>query len=120
MLRNVLATRHVRPIALENTLVSYGSVVRQRIHRQIFENVITGVLKSFDLPQVVASLAPRRVWIVDASDPLGMRLRAPEVEREYAASIQSYGLAGDALALKIASRRPEEKAASFYAGFLKE
>ena len=110
----------IRKIALENTLVSYGSVVRQRIHRQVFENVITGVLKSFDLPQVVASLAPRRVWIVDASDPLGMRLRAPEVEREYAASIQSYGLAGDALALKIASRRPEEKAASFYAGFLKE
>jgi hypothetical protein len=74
----------IRSIGLERMLVSYQSVVDRPIHRGVFENVIPGVLKKYDLPDLAAALAPRRVWVVDALDPLGQRAPLAEVRKHYA------------------------------------
>jgi cephalosporin-C deacetylase-like acetyl esterase len=61
----------IRRVALEEMLVSYESVTSHRIHRQVFEQVVPGALKHYDLPDLVASLASRGVLITSTVDALG-------------------------------------------------
>lgn len=80
--------QRIRRIALENMLVSYDSVVSQRIHRHVFEQIVHGALRDFDLPDLVTAVAPRPVWLINAVNPLGNPLRADEVRRVYKSSGQ--------------------------------
>jgi len=57
--------------ALERMLVSYDSVIRHRIHRGIWENAVHGALRHYDLPDLAKWMAPRKVQVIDAVDPLG-------------------------------------------------
>ena len=43
---------------LDGMLVSYESVVSSRVHRRILEGVSPGMLKYYDLQDLVAALAP--------------------------------------------------------------
>src|SRR5439155_25356976 len=72
----------IRRVMLNGMLVSYESVVNSRVHRRILEGVAPGMLKSYDLQDLVAALAPRDVWIVGGTDPLGHELPASEVKKE--------------------------------------
>ncbi len=94
----------IRKIALEGMLASYQTIIQQRIHRQVFEQVIPGVLRSYDLPDVVAAVAPRPVWIVNGVNALGQRIKLPELKKQYPATA----------ALHVAERRVADKAATFY------
>ncbi len=96
----------IQRLALEGMLVSYHAVTAQRIHRQVFEDVIVAVLKSFDLPDLVAAISPRPVWIVDAANPLGQRMEADAVRAQYASAGKAFRLSGDAGRLQIVERRP--------------
>jgi cephalosporin-C deacetylase-like acetyl esterase len=73
----------LRRASFEGMLVSYESVVNQRIHRQVYEQIVPGALRDFDLPDVAASVAPRPVWLINAVNPLGNPVRADEVRRAY-------------------------------------
>src|SRR6266705_2170724 len=66
MLFAAVLDSRIRRVALEGMLVSYDSVVTHRIQRQIFEQVVPSALKYFDFPDLVAALAPRPVWVVNA------------------------------------------------------
>jgi cephalosporin-C deacetylase-like acetyl esterase len=79
----ILDTR-IRRVALEGMLLSYDTVVKHRIHRQIFEQVVPSALKYFDLPDLAGALAPRRVWIVNAVDALGHPVALGDVRSAYA------------------------------------
>jgi len=100
----LLDTR-IKKLALEGMLVSYQSVVRHKIHRGLFEDVIVGVLKSFDLPDLVAAMSPRPVWIVNGTNPLGHRIDEGELQTQYAVAQKSFKLAGTEGSLKITPRR---------------
>src|SRR5262249_33939355 len=50
LLHAAVLDRRIQKLALEGMLVSYESVVASKIHRGVFEMVIPGVLKSYDLP----------------------------------------------------------------------
>ncbi|MEW5974983.1 MAG: acetylxylan esterase [Acidobacteriota bacterium] len=106
-------------LSFDRMLGSYEAVVRHRVHRRIFENVIPGVLRSFDLPEVLASLAPRRVWLVDTSDPLGFRLRANDRDQQLALPKLAFKLAGSEANLRISSRRPHSTVAQVYSSLLR-
>jgi cephalosporin-C deacetylase-like acetyl esterase len=97
----------IRNVALERMLASYDSVVRSRIHRGVFEQVIPAVLRYYDLPELAASLDPRRVWLVDPVAPAGGPLPTPEAQ-------QLYGKPN----LRVVRRRPEQSAAELYRGWL--
>jgi cephalosporin-C deacetylase-like acetyl esterase len=73
----------VRKVTLERMLISYEAVVRHRLHRLQWENAIPGVLRHFDLPDIVRLLAPRPVRLVDVLNPLGQPAALPEVRRSY-------------------------------------
>ena len=48
----------IRRVMLDGMLVSYESVVSSRVHRRILEGVSPGMLKYYDLQDLVAALAP--------------------------------------------------------------
>jgi len=101
----------IRKVALDGMLAAYRTVIERPIHQGVFENVVFGALKSFDLPDLVASLAPRKAFLIDATDGLGQPLRQSEVEKLYGAAIK-------AAAVKVIRRKAEEPPASLYRDFL--
>jgi hypothetical protein len=114
----LLDTR-IKKLALEGMLVSYQSAVNHKIHRGLFEDVIVGVLKSFDLPDLVAAMSPRPVWILNAADPLGHRVEEKDTHIQYAAAQKSFRLASAEGLLKIGSTRPGVSFAGTYAEWMK-
>jgi cephalosporin-C deacetylase-like acetyl esterase len=73
-------------LTAERMLASYESVVRRPIHRNVFEHVVQGALRHYDLPALARWMGPRTVRIVDAVDPLGRPLPAHEVKLLYPAA----------------------------------
>jgi len=87
--------------SLDGMLVSYESVVSSRVHRRILEGVSPGMLRYYDLQDLVAALAPRNVWIVNGTDPLGHELPAREVTKEYGRALESFSQQGATQAIHI-------------------
>ncbi len=52
-------------------------------HRQIFDAVVPGVLGRYDLPDLVAALAPRPVSLTNVRSPLGTPVFLRDVRAEY-------------------------------------
>jgi cephalosporin-C deacetylase-like acetyl esterase len=73
----------IRRVALDGMLASYDMVVRRAVNRGVFEQVIPGVLKSYDLPDLIAAVAPRAVMIADAVDPVGAPLTLAEARKTF-------------------------------------
>jgi cephalosporin-C deacetylase-like acetyl esterase len=65
----------IQKVNLEEMLVSYQSMVDRRIHHEMWENVVPGALRYFDVPDLVKSIAPREVRISRSVDPLGQPVR---------------------------------------------
>jgi cephalosporin-C deacetylase-like acetyl esterase len=71
LLHAAVLDARLKNLTLDRMLVSYESVVAGKIHRNVFENVIQGVLGSYDLPNLARALAPREVEIRHPVDALG-------------------------------------------------
>ena len=100
----------IRKVAVEGSLVSYESVTNRRMNRGVVEQVIRGVLESYDLPELAASLAPRPVWVVNATDPMGQPLTTAQAEKEYAAA--------KGAPVRIVRRQPEQSSGDLYTGLI--
>jgi len=101
-------------VVSEDGLLSYASIARTPIHRQIFEWVIPGVLGKYDLPDLVASLAPRPVELVNLRSPLGNKAFLREVQSEYGYAQAGYAALGAAGRLRLGLRREGEGIAAAY------
>lgn len=66
--------RRIQSAVIEGGLGSYESVMRSKIHRGVFEQVIPGALRHFDLADLARWSAPRKVEIRNPVDPLGLPL----------------------------------------------
>jgi cephalosporin-C deacetylase-like acetyl esterase len=108
----------IRKVALEGMLISYQTIVDQRIHRQVFETVVPGALRSYDLPDLVGALSPRQVWVVNGVDALGHRVGIGEVRKQYARSSEAFRGSGVEASLQIAERRSDEGVAAIYRGLI--
>ena len=95
-------------LLLENVLVSYAAVVNQRLHQGIFEHAAWGVLKSFDLPDLVSALTPRPVWITDAVNPLGNKIPLEDVNHVYSEAGRVYRTSGADDSLRITRRNEND------------
>jgi hypothetical protein len=115
MLYAAVLDNRIRRVALEGMLVSYDSVVTHRIQRQIFEQVVPSALKYFDFPDLVASLAPRPVWVVNAVNGLDHPVPAAEIRDAYARSSGAFKAASAEQQLHMAERRPGDRIFSVYA-----
>jgi cephalosporin-C deacetylase-like acetyl esterase len=101
----------IRKVALEEMLVSYEAVVTGGIHRGVFENIVRGALRYYDLPDLVAWLAPRPVRIVDAVSPMGELVALGEVNRQYARAASGGHL-------RVVRRKPADTMTTLYGELL--
>ena len=107
----------IRRVMLDGMLVSYESVVNSRVSRRILEGVAPGMLKYYDLQDLVAAMAPRDVWIVNSTDPMGHELPASEVTKEYRRALEAFSQQGAAQAIHIRDRRLGQETTPFYREF---
>ncbi len=96
----------LRSIALDGMLLSYAAVVNNPIHRQIFEDIVPSALEDFDVPDLVAAIAPRSVWISNPKTPPGPPALTREFEETYKPAVDAYRAAGapNSLRLQISKR----------------
>jgi cephalosporin-C deacetylase-like acetyl esterase len=106
--------RRIRKVVLEGMLSSYDSVVTSKIHRQALESVVPGALKFYDLPDLVATLAPRKVSIVSGTDPLGHEAPAKAVRQEYSRAVEAYRQMGVEQAIRIRDRNTGDDITTIY------
>jgi dienelactone hydrolase len=93
-------------LALEDMLVSYRSVARSPIHRQLLDVVVPGVLSRYDLPDLVAADTRRPVWILNAKSPTGSILRREDAAAAYEYAVKAF--AGTPERVRIGLRRESE------------
>jgi cephalosporin-C deacetylase-like acetyl esterase len=99
----------LRSIVLDGMLLSYEAVVNERIHRQVFEDVVPSALEDFDLPDLVAAVAPRGVWIFNPRSPQGPPALRREFEDTYESAVDVFRAAGAPKAIKLqVSKRDED------------
>ena len=66
----VLDTR-ISSVTIENTLASYRMVVDQPVHRNVSEIVVPGVLRHYDVGDLLKATYPRQVTIIHPQNALG-------------------------------------------------
>ena len=97
----------LKKLVLEKMLVSYQTIVDQKIHRQVFESVVPSALRFYDLPDLVAALAPREVWLADPEDAVGHVVRGRLITSNYTLAQEAFRLAGQPDRLHIGYRGTE-------------
>jgi hypothetical protein len=73
LLTAVMESR-VNRVAIEGTVLSYLAIARARQHEGLTDVIVPGVLRNFDLPDLVRAISPGKVWIVDPRSPTDARV----------------------------------------------
>jgi cephalosporin-C deacetylase-like acetyl esterase len=104
-----LFDRRVSSVVAEGMLNSYDTVVSDRIAIGVTEQIVPSVLKHFDLPDVVAAIAPRQVILSGNVNAVGREMTPVSVRKEYTRATAAYQSAGVSNAFRIVSRNDEEE-----------
>jgi cephalosporin-C deacetylase-like acetyl esterase len=82
--------RRIKRVTLEQSLVSWSSVVQTPLGQDQLTNVVPGALEVYDLPDLAAAFAPRPLTIRRAVDPVGKPLAQAELESAYTPARSAY------------------------------
>jgi hypothetical protein len=77
-------------VTLERSLLSWSAVATTPLSRVQLTNVVPGVLRAYDLPDLAASLVPRALTIRQPVDPVGAPVPQAQLEDAYAAIRTAY------------------------------
>lgn len=81
----------ISKIALIKPYTSYSSFVENRFYNSGFVySIVPGALLEYDLPDLTATLSPRKVLIAGPTDTDGKYINANQFEREYETTRASY------------------------------
>lgn len=83
-------------IVLEGGLVSWASVLKTPVTQNQLGNVVPGVLASYDLPDLAAAIAPRKLTLKSPVDAAGRPVSQADLESAFAAAREAYRAAGAA------------------------
>ena len=75
--------KDIDALYLSGGLTSYRDIVNAEVYNQTFANFIPGLLNHTDLPEVAASIAPRRIVVAGASDAHGGTAEVEAVREQY-------------------------------------
>ena len=109
LLAGALDTRISR-VALSDVALSYGKTARAEVYAFPVSLMLPGALLDFDLPDILASLAPRQILVLNPLDPLNGKLDAQEAEQELGLVRKRYESmgAGQAFSLQVAPFRKDQ------------
>ena len=91
----------IQSAAVNGSLLSYAAITESELYSHRVSAFVPGVLRNFDLPEVAALVAPRRLLLLNIVDPLHRRVDPEEVDRTYRSAAGVYRVAGAGDALKI-------------------
>jgi hypothetical protein len=80
----------IKGVTLEQSLLSWSAVAQASQSHNQLTNVVPGALRSYDFPELAASLAPRPLTIRSALDPVGKPVSKLVLDRAYAPAVASY------------------------------
>jgi hypothetical protein len=81
----------ISAVALVDSYSSYQTIIDTQIYDTSFINsTVPGALTAYDLPDLGASLAPRKLLIAGSTDGAGEQGGADFLQKEYEFTIQSY------------------------------
>lgn len=80
----------IQSILLTRALVSYMSVVQSTDYSLSLDWFVPGILRHFDIPDLVAALSPRPVWMVNTVDASGLTLPVGEVDALHSQRIPNH------------------------------
>ncbi len=103
-----LFDERISRVALDRMLVSYDLVATERIHQGLADQIVPSALKYFDLPDVIASLAPRRVAVFNGVNSARAGAPSGPATPRRARTVERYAEAGAASALRIGVRNRDE------------
>ena len=70
-------------LLLDDMVASYRSIAESPIHRDVFESIVPGAIRHYDLPGLATLLGPRAVIVVDATSSMGVPLTAPAAQAAF-------------------------------------
>ncbi|MEO6910992.1 MAG: alpha/beta fold hydrolase [Edaphobacter sp.] len=82
-----LLDESVRSVLVNRTLATYMSVVDSEQYDLALDWFVPGILRHFDIPDIVAAISPRPVWMVDALDADGKVLPESALRERYSKRI---------------------------------
>jgi len=80
----------IKGVMVDSSLALFADLVTSRDYTWHFMDFLPGVLKYHDLPQVVGSLAPRTVWMLNPLDSRKQLKEEEDVAEKYSWSIDCY------------------------------
>jgi cephalosporin-C deacetylase-like acetyl esterase len=73
----------VRTVLVNQTLVSYASIVESKSYSVNLGWFVPGILQNFDVADLAVGLSPRPCWIMNGSGPSGQILSEASVREQY-------------------------------------
>ena len=106
-----------RPLSLlcDHTLSDFLSVVESQDSHVELSWLVPGLLRDFDLPDLVATLAPRRCTLLNAIDSPGNAFPEAALRALYKVAMDSYSSLGSPDVLQIITSTGEPKSHEFMA-----
>jgi dienelactone hydrolase len=95
----------IKSLTLERSILSWTAVVKAGISHNQLSNAVPGALAVYDLPDLAATLAPRKLVILNPVDPTGRPVSQEELERIYAPVKAAYARAGAEKELELRAGR---------------
>ena len=77
----------IRSVLITRTLATYISVVDSEDYTLALDWFVPGILQHFDIPDIIAAIYPRPVWMIDALDAEGAALSESAVRERYSRRI---------------------------------
>ena len=97
-------------IALIEPFSSYQSIVMNRFYKPGFiHNTVPGSLTAYDLPDLAASLAPRKLLMIDITDNLGKTIDSDSITKDFAIIRSAYHFRNADKQLNIVFRKSVER-----------
>jgi cephalosporin-C deacetylase-like acetyl esterase len=80
----------IKSVVVERSIVSWSAVATAPLNKDQLTNVVPGALRVYDLPELAAQMAPRRLAVRGPVDPMGRAISQAELEEAYAPCRATY------------------------------
>jgi hypothetical protein len=80
-------------LLLDHTVSTYRSVAEAAYYSLDFSVFVYGILREFDIPDLIGAISPRTCWILNATDPNGETLSESGVREQYSKRVALEGSA---------------------------
>ncbi|MBI4623590.1 MAG: acetylxylan esterase [Verrucomicrobia bacterium] len=107
-------------VALIEPYSSYQSIAMNRFYQPAFvHSTVPGVLKAYDLPDLAASLAPRKLMLAGVTDGFGKTADSGSIDKDLDIIRTAYRARNADGQLNIASLRPDERVRDLFLEWVK-